>query len=118
VDLSIKSGIIKEVEINFPSGCDRLIKCVLYDGATQILPTNPDGFYAEDDRTITAKVHYDLLQQYGDLWFMCWTIGTKLNHTLSMQVEVQGPDEPDIARLIDKLVDLFDRLISFMKGWL
>lgn len=118
VSLKLPCGILRQVEVFFDYGCDRLVRCALYDGATQILPTNPDGYYALDGDTVRARLYHDLDLQYNQLTMYGWNIGTKYTHTLSVMCEVQGPDEPDLEAVLLAQVKLQDKMIDLMKGWI
>jgi hypothetical protein len=56
--LKIPSGIIKRVQLWFDVGTDNLIRGILADGSEQVLPTNPEGFYALDGEKAAAPADY------------------------------------------------------------
>jgi hypothetical protein len=113
----LAAGVITSVRITFRYGCDCLIRCRLYDGSEQILPTNVEGFYAFDGDTVDAKLWYDLSQEYNSLMFVAWNIGTKLTHVITVQVEVQAVDEPSVAKSVQYLSDAITNLVVLMRSW-
>ncbi len=116
VELKLPCGILRKVEIYFDYGCDRLVRCTLFDGALQILPTNLDGYYALDGDTVRADIYHDLAEEDNRLIVYAWNVGTKYSHTLSIMCDVQGPDEPDLLAVMKAQVALMDRQIDLMKG--
>jgi hypothetical protein len=114
--MKLGAGILKKVDIDFPAGCDGAVRCVMVSKANQVLPTNPDGFYAGDGKTISAQLHHSIDEEGTYLAFVAWSTTALYPHTLRAQLEVQGPDEPDINQFIPMLLDTINRLIALLKG--
>jgi hypothetical protein len=51
---SLETGIIKEITVHFPPGCNALLEVKVFHGSTQILPEK--GGLALDDATPTFTV--------------------------------------------------------------
>lgn len=115
--ITLGAGVITRVQIVFRSGCDGLVRCKLYSQSKQILPTNPDGQYALDGDTVDAVLHHDLAVEGNDIFFVGWNIGTKLSHTLTLLIDVQGPDEPHLSRSLEYLASAINNLITMMRSW-
>lgn len=118
IDTKIKTGIIRRVQFVFPPGCANMVRCAVYDGATQILPTNVDGFYTGDSFATDASLYYDLALGDGRIWIYGWTIGSEYAHDVSCLIDVQGIEELALEIVLNRLYDALERLIDFMKGWL
>ena len=114
--LHMGAGILNTVDIEFPAGCAKLVRFALYDGATQILPSNMGGFYAMDDNTAHAHVWYDLDEKYNELIAVGWTIGTVYTHTVTVMLEVQGPGEHNLGSMVEMVSTVLNRLIDLLKG--
>ena len=114
--IKLGSGILKRVQIFFPEGCSRLVRCALWNNWEQLLPTNPDGYYALDGDNSDASLYYNMDEDTNQLWFLAWTIDTKYNHDLTVHIEVQGPDEPDITRISTLMAETIQRLIDLMRS--
>jgi hypothetical protein len=114
--LHMSAGVLVSVDIEFPSGCAKGIRCALYDGSTQILPSNAEGFYALDSSTVHAQVWYDLNLKYNELIFVAWNIGIKYTHSITVMLEVQGPDEPNLGKMVQLIADVLNRLVDLLKG--
>ena len=109
------SGIIRHVSIYFPSGCSRVVRCQLWDRANQVLPTNPDGWYAHDGASVEADLFYDLDRKGNELYFIAWSIGSSYDHTLTISLDVQGRDEPDPYSIMSLMNDTINRLIQLCR---
>lgn len=116
LNLGLPCGIVEEVDIYFPYGCGRVIRAQLYDGATQILPTNVEGFYALDGDTSKAPMYYDLSDEYNILQLRAWTITGQLAHTLTVMVYVKGPNEPDLLAVLKAQVDCMNKQIDLIRS--
>jgi len=114
--LQFSAGVLKTLHITFPSGCADLVRCQVFDGATQIAPTNSGSFYAANNRTIDSTVYYDLTDLYNKLYLVAWNIGATRSHTLHLEADVQGPEEPDIGTMIKLLAQIMNRVIDILKG--
>ena len=114
--IKLGSGILKRVQIFFPSGCNQLVRCSIWNNGEQILPTNSDGYYSLDCSSVDASVHHNLDQNTNQLWFVGWNVGTDFNHSLSVMIDVQGPNEPDINNLMMLMRETIERLISLMRS--
>ncbi len=115
-ELKLPCGILRHVDIVFDYGCDRLVRCAVFDGAQQILPTNLDGFYALDGDTVRADLYYDLDERYNHIVVYGWNVGTRYNHTLTIMCDVQGPDEPDLIAVLRAQTKLMDRQIDLLRS--
>jgi hypothetical protein len=49
---------------------------------------------------------------------VAWSIGSVYDHTLTLHIEVQGKDEPDIHSLMVLMTQTIDRLISLCRSLL
>ena len=114
--LKLGSGILKRVQIFFPDGCSKLVRCCLWNNWEQLAPTNPDGYYALDGAVADAALYYDMDQDTNQLWFIAWNYGAKYDHVLSVHLEVQGRDEPDPFNIMLLMKDTVNRLIDLMRS--
>ena len=112
----LSTGILRRVRIFFPPGCSRTIRCTVWDRATQILPTNLDGYYSLDGDNVDADVYYSLDDNDHFLYLVAWTTGSSYNHTLSVHLDVQGPEEPDANKVMILLNSTLDRLIDLCRS--
>jgi len=115
--IKLGSGILKRVEIVFPLGCAYTIRSQLWSSANQVLPTNPDGYYSLDGDKVVADLHYDLDVHGNTLYLVSWTTGSSYDHGLTVHLEVQGVDEPDVTKLQDKMIETINRLIDLCKSF-
>ena len=112
----LATGILRRVRIFFPYGCSRTVRCSLWDRAIQILPTNQDGFYSLDGNTVDADVYYSLDDNDHYLYLVAWSVDSAYNHTLTIHLDVQGPEEPDANKVMVLLNATLDRLITLCRS--
>ena len=114
----LATGILRRVRIFFPLGCSRTVRCSLWDRAIQILPTNQDGYYALDGNMVDADVYYSLDSNDHYLYLVAWAVDSAYQHTLTIHLDVQGPEEPDANKVMVLMNSTIDRLITLCKGLL
>lgn len=114
--IKLAAGVITDVSFLFDVG-DGFSTCVcLWNRANQILPTNPEGFYSADGQLITAKLWYDMSTNDNDLFVIAWNRGGLYGHTVTIMIDVRGPDEPDVYSLQNGLIDVINRLVDLMRS--
>jgi hypothetical protein len=119
VQQSIKlgAGIIRHVTIIFPPGCVRLVRCTLWNKSVQVLPTNPEATYGAESYVVEADC-YVSTEEYGNqFYFLAWTEGSAYAHTLTVMLDVQGVDEPDMGSAVKTLYKIVDQLVTVLRGW-
>jgi len=117
VPIKFSAGIIKHVSILFPPGCVRQVYCTIWDGAEQLLPTNMDATYHEDDYTVEIDCYFPTFVYGNKLYILAWNVGCSYAHNLHVMFDVQGVDEPDITKSIDVFNNVIQTLVDLIKGW-
>ena len=112
----LATGILRRVRIFFPYGCSRAVRCSLWDRSIQILPTNQDGYYSLDGEVADADVYYSLDDNDHYLYLVAWAVDTAYNHTITIHLDVQGPEEPDANKVMVLLNSTLDRLIDLCRS--
>ena len=112
----LATGVLRRVRIFFPYGCSRTVRCSLWDRAIQILPTNQDGYYSLDGNVVDADVYYSLDDNDHYLYLVAWAVDSAYNHTLTIHLDVQGPEEPDANKVMVLLNATLDRLITLCRS--
>lgn len=110
------AGIVRRVQIVFRLGCDKRVRVKLYDGSKQILPTNPEGYYALDGDIVDVQFYYDLSKEYNELFLVAWAYNAKLSHTLTVMIDVDGPDEPNITASLKYLANAIHELVAYARS--
>lgn len=115
--MPLATGILRNVKIFFDYGCGRTVRACLFNRGIQILPTNADGYYALDGDKAEANLYYNL-DDDNELFLVAWNVEGSYDHTLSVHLEVQGPDEPSLETLQRLMIDTVNRLIDLIRAWL
>ena len=116
--IKLGSGILREVKISFPSGCNGVVRCFLANDSVQLLPTNQDGYYALDGDSVVARLWYDLSINTNTLYFIGWSVDADYSHELCVMLDVKEDNEPDMTMLQSKIIDVLDHLVSMIKSYL
>jgi len=117
IPIKLAAGIIKHISIIFPPGCVRLVSCTIWNPAIQLLPTNPEAVYREDNYVVEADCYYPTWIYGNSFTILAWNTGTTRSHTLHVMLDVQGVDEPDFNSSMKTLNNVIDTLVSLIKGW-
>lgn len=116
--LKLSAGILFNADFLFEVG-DGYSSCViLWNRATQILPSNPDGWYSADGLLISAPCWYDLSQNDTELYLIAWNRGGMYDHTINVMLSVKAPNEPDVETAIKYQNDILSRQIDLMRSML
>ena len=114
--VTLTSGILKGLEVFFPSGCSRTVRIQLWNRGKQIAPSNADGFYALDGDKASAGLHYDIDKEDNELFVIGWNIGGMYDHVITIHLEVQGPEENTMDELVKLMLETINRLIDLMRS--
>jgi hypothetical protein len=114
--IKLASGTLKFVDFLFEVGDGYSTCLILWDRAKQLLPSNPDGFYAADGLLISASLHYDLDANDNDLYLIAWNRGGVYDHTVNVMLTVKGVEEPDEYGIMLLMRDTIERLIDLMRS--
>lgn len=116
-DIKLGAGIIRHVTIIFPPGCVRLIHCAIWNKAIQILPTNPEATYGEDSYVVEADCYVPTSEYGNQFYVIAWNEGTSYKHVLTVMLDVQGVNEPDMGSAVTTLYKVVEQLVSVLRGW-
>jgi hypothetical protein len=117
VPIKISTGIIKHVSLIFPPGAVRQVYCTFWDTAEQLLPTNLDGTYHEDNYSVEIECYMPTWIYGNDFCLLAWNRGCAYPHNVRVMLDVQGVDEPDLGSTVQTLNNVIDTLVSLIKGW-
>lgn len=113
--MTITSGLIWLLEVDFPGGCCGLAHIQIFDGSYQIFPASPGESFACDGITLKLDDLYYKLEPPYQLKIITWNEDTLWNHTLSVRVGLAS-DEAEMSRYIPALAfkDLEEVLASII----
>ena len=83
-----EAGIIHEINIIFPSGCQGLAHAKILRGQNQIAPSNSDGDFASDFETISFRENYELSAPPYQIEVHLWNLDTLYAHTVGIRVGI------------------------------
>ena len=87
-NLKCSMGIIHQVEIHFPSGCNGLLSCSLYLGGHQILPSTEGMEIIGNKETIVLLEHIELNADQNTIRVQTTNADDTYSHTIQVRVSV------------------------------
>lgn len=103
VDVMLTGGTIKEIRTIFPPGPAELVHVKIFHSNLQLVPTNPDGTLNFDDKTIIARMDYDLLLRDNIITLVGWSPHAIYNHTITFQFDIDPPKLNDYQIFVNAL---------------
>jgi hypothetical protein len=116
-NIKLTAGVIRHVSFIFPAGCARYVRCCLWDNAVQLLPTNPDSSYCEDNYSVEADCYIKIANTGNEFHIVGWNVGSQYAHTIHVLVDVEGVDEPTPDKSVVLLAESINNLVQFMRSW-
>lgn len=92
IEMNITSGIVHDVVIDFPAGCQYLTNVRIIRGAMSVWPRNQGAFYAYEDYQIEIADFWPLLGGENQLVLEGYNIDDTENHTIRVALQVSDPE--------------------------
>jgi hypothetical protein len=89
----------------------------LWDKAVQLLPSNPDSSYAEDDYAVEADCYIKISTTGNVFYLIGWNVGSSYAHTVHVLIDVEGVDEPTPDKSVVLLAEAINNLVQLMRSW-
>lgn len=87
--LKLGHGIITEIEITFPAGCNGLVNFAIDHYEHQAFPTNQSASFIGDDQTISMSDSYPVLEAPFSVKLRAWAPTATLSHNVYVEFSVQ-----------------------------
>lgn len=111
VTMKLTAGIIYAVKLLFPPGPHGMVKLRIRHGLHQLLPTNPDGYFASDDEVINIDEYYELKPGQAELTAVGYSPGTTYPHTVAIRVGILDAGTLNPA---GGIASMFSKLFRFL----
>lgn len=111
-ELRLVAGKVTEVAVVFPPGPAKMVHVQVLDSAHQIVPGNPEQDVNEDNASVVSRMDYPLQSPYS-LFFKGWSPGTRYQHLITFNVDLEPAGGEDSLQL---LVNLLGAGSAVMKG--
>lgn len=108
----INYGVIKKIDILFPSGCCGFAYVRVHRNNTQILPTNDGQFFASDNEAITTNEHIEVLDRPFILTFSGYNLDDTYDHTIYLRIWLENDDDSLKQQLNSAITDIIKELNS------
>ena len=89
--LDLTAGIIYQVDVLFPGGAAGLLHVQIFNGITQVWPSNPGESFYSDQEKITFSEAYTELQTPFILTAKTWNLDDTYDHTVRLRFAVSTP---------------------------
>jgi len=92
LEMEITSGIVHNVSLAFPAGCQYLTNARILRGATSIWPRNQGAFYAYENYTLEIQDFWPLLDGESELVLEGYNTDDSKTHEIRVAVQVSDPE--------------------------
>lgn len=99
-ELKLTAGVIQQVKLLFPPGPHGMVKVKIMDGIHQVLPTNPDGYFATDDEVLNIDEHLEVDPSHNSLTAVGYSPGTTYDHTISIRIGILRPEDVEKTSML------------------
>lgn len=93
-NFDLPAGIIKEISVSFPGGCNRQIHVQIYKGATLLFPQGAGQDYCENQNVVKFPTYYEIDTNPTTFAVWCWGVGCSYPHKVILLVNHAYWDEP------------------------
>ena len=113
--VNLGAGILEHIGILFRAGCDCLVKARVYQGAEQIAPTNPSGYYAFDNYIVEGNYHVPFDSGNNEFTLYAWADGAHHQHTLRFLFDVRDPEELTPAESFQVIAKSLSEFVDYVR---
>lgn len=105
-------GILTDVNISFPMGCNGFVHIHIDYGLHQVYPTNPEDNFALSGHVLPIVDRYKLSDNTENLYLKGWNEGI-YNHTIEVSFTIISDFKPTPAEeAILKIQNILKRLVG------
>lgn len=109
--INLVSGVIHQLEIEFPAGCRGTASLVIFHGAHQVWPTNIDEAFNTEDFTIVVREAEKLPAGPNLFRLVGWSPEAQYDHTITVRFGILPPEAVLISAIVDAIKSLFAALL-------
>jgi len=92
--LRLTKGIIKRVDLVFPSGCAGLVGVRIVKHSFQVIPLNYPKWIETDGETVNIQTEIDLTDEPYELVFQGYNLDDTYQHTIRVRVLMEAASLP------------------------
>ena len=112
----IKPGLITNVHIDFPYGCNRMVFIQVWIGEIPLVPDDKGEALAGNGQLYPYNVDFEVLPMQGDLKILAWSPNCTLDHSINIGFGHTAIPKPDtLTPAMLTLGYKVDELISVMQ---
>lgn len=82
--IKISDGVIHQIGILFPDGCNGLVKAQLFEAGHQFSPSTEGLFYTGNDTFIIGPEFYEPFTNTNSITVKGWSTNTRYNHDITV----------------------------------
>jgi len=106
--LKIVTGIIHQVDIQFPTGVAATTHVQIADGFSQLWPSNPKEDFSGDGYTISFREEHEIKYIPFFLYIYTWNDSTTYNHTITVRLGILPP-QAFMSRMMPLFMDIVSK---------
>lgn len=110
--LAFTYGIIVDMGVFFPPGCQQLVRCQIFEDENQRWPLNPDEYIAGDGGTVMIEKGYLLKDPQHEYSWRTWNVDETYAHTITLRAVVVPPEMSllileNVAKTLEDFVQIY-----------
>ena len=109
--LTAAPGVIHQVEIVFPDGCNNHVYCAIYRFEHQIFPSNGSEYFIGNDETIKFRDFYELKVNPSIIKILLWAPDTTFDHKITVRLGILDSRfveiVPEWIKTLEKISEVF-----------
>ena len=105
--LTAAPGVIHQVEIVFPDGCNNHVYCAIYRFEHQIFPSNGSEFFIGNDETIRFRDFYELTVNPSVIKILFWAPDTTFDHKITVRL---GILDRKFIEIVPKWIETLEKM--------
>lgn len=83
--MPVVTGVIHQVDVLFQSGCAHEINVQIFDGISQIWPSNHGKSFRGDATVVSFREFYEITSEPAELFALLWTTDTSILYEIIIE---------------------------------
>lgn len=101
--LKLSAGIITNINIKFPDGCNGMVKVRILRWTFQLVPLSNGEWVTGNGETVPTETSYELLEVPFELEFQACSPSTSYPHKITIRIEVSPTATLSDLQIIESL---------------
>jgi hypothetical protein len=86
--MPVVTGVIHQVDVLFQSGCAHKINVQIFEGISQLWPSNHGNSFRGDATVVSFREYYDIKAEPAELFAYLWTTDTSILFEIIIEIGI------------------------------